>query len=42
MASRLLVTYGARRAGSPDPCWNSWGVTAEDPDGYRIPLSARD
>jgi hypothetical protein len=26
---------------SPNPYWNEWGVTIEDPDGYRLVLCRR-
>ena len=26
---------------SPNPYWNEWGVTVEDPDGYRLVLCTR-
>lgn len=37
-----LVEHGGRRVASPNPYWNEWGVTIEDPDGYRLVLSVRD
>ncbi|GAA3185102.1 MULTISPECIES: VOC family protein [Streptomyces] len=36
-----LVAHGGRRVSSPNPYWNEWGVTIEDPDGYRLVLSTR-
>jgi catechol 2,3-dioxygenase-like lactoylglutathione lyase family enzyme len=35
-----LVEAGGRRV-SQGPYWNRWGVTIEDPDGYRLVLSTR-
>ncbi len=36
---------GLKRAGgrvvSQGPYWDCWGVTVEDPDGYRVDLSSR-
>jgi hypothetical protein len=37
-----LEEHGGRRVVSPNPYWNEWGVTVEDPDGYRLVLSVRD
>ncbi|MGQ4512835.1 VOC family protein [Streptomyces sp. DW26H14] len=37
-----LEECGGRRVESPNPYWNRWGVTIEDPDGYRLVLSVRD
>ncbi|GAA1904783.1 VOC family protein [Lapillicoccus jejuensis] len=36
-----LVTCGGTRVASPNPYWQRWGVTVEDPDGYRLVLSHR-
>ncbi|MEU6125096.1 VOC family protein [Streptomyces sp. NPDC047123] len=36
-----LQARGGRRVLSPNPYWNEWGVTVEDPDGYRLVLSTR-
>ncbi|MFF9896089.1 VOC family protein [Streptomyces longispororuber] len=36
-----LEAHGGRRVLSPNPYWNEWGVTVEDPDGYRLVLSTR-
>jgi catechol 2,3-dioxygenase-like lactoylglutathione lyase family enzyme len=36
-----LETHGGRRVPSPNPYWNEWGVTVEDPDGYRLVLCRR-
>ncbi len=36
-----LVEHGGRRVASPNPYWNEWGVTVEDPDGYRLVLCRR-
>ncbi|MFD8720884.1 VOC family protein [Streptomyces sp. NPDC059629] len=37
-----LEEDGGRRVPSPNPYWNRWGVTVEDPDGYRLVLCERD
>ncbi|GAA3052734.1 VOC family protein [Streptomyces glomeratus] len=37
----LLEKHGGRRVLSPNPYWNEWGVTIEDPDGYRLVLCRR-
>ncbi|MCH0542967.1 VOC family protein [Streptomyces sp. MUM 203J] len=36
-----LEEHGGRRVESPNPYWNQWGVTVEDPDGYRLVLCTR-
>ncbi|GGS12405.1 glyoxalase/bleomycin resistance protein/dioxygenase [Streptomyces aureoverticillatus] len=36
-----LEGHGGERVQSPNPYWNEWGVTIEDPDGYRLVLSTR-
>jgi hypothetical protein len=36
-----LEAHGGRRVRSPNPYWNTWGVTIEDPDGYRLVLCMR-
>ncbi|MEU1123955.1 VOC family protein [Streptomyces sp. NPDC005899] len=36
-----LQEHGGKRVQSPNPYWNTWGVTVEDPDGYRLVLSTR-
>ncbi|MFF8387224.1 VOC family protein [Streptomyces kanasensis] len=36
-----LEAHGGRRVTSPNPYWNEWGVTVEDPDGYRLVLCER-
>jgi catechol 2,3-dioxygenase-like lactoylglutathione lyase family enzyme len=36
-----LVAAGGRRVAAHDPYWEQWGVTVEDPDGYRLVLSSR-
>ncbi|MFK4066889.1 VOC family protein [Streptomyces sp. NPDC029674] len=36
-----LEERGGKRVLSPNPYWNEWGVTVEDPDGYRLVLSTR-
>lgn len=37
-----LERHGGRRVPSRNPYWDTWGVTIEDPDGYRLVLSTRD
>ncbi|MEU1071640.1 MULTISPECIES: VOC family protein [unclassified Streptomyces] len=36
-----LEAHGGTRVLSPNPYWNEWGVTIEDPDGYRLVLCKR-
>ncbi|MFE1199258.1 VOC family protein [Streptomyces olivaceoviridis] len=36
-----LEAHGGKRVPSPNPYWNKWGVTVEDPDGYRLVLCTR-
>ncbi|WP_413799319.1 VOC family protein [Streptomyces iranensis] len=36
-----LTRHGGTRVTSPNPYWNEWGVTVEDPDGYRLVLCRR-
>ncbi|GGY41930.1 VOC family protein [Streptomyces djakartensis] len=36
-----LEAHGGKRVESPNPYWNEWGVTVEDPDGYRLVLCRR-
>ncbi|WP_333737235.1 VOC family protein [Streptomyces sp. IBSBF 2806] len=36
-----LERSGGRQVRSPNPYWNEWGVTVEDPDGYRLVLCRR-
>lgn len=36
-----LEKHGGKRVESPNPYWNEWGVTVEDPDGYRLVLCRR-
>ncbi|MFE6664220.1 VOC family protein [Streptomyces sp. NPDC057697] len=36
-----LREHGGRQVASPNPYWNEWGVTIEDPDGYRLVLCRR-
>lgn len=36
-----LEGHGGTRVDSPNPYWNEWGVTVEDPDGYRLVLCRR-
>ncbi|WP_263172161.1 VOC family protein [Streptomyces sp. SCSIO ZS0520] len=38
---RRLEENGGRVVTSPNPYWNTWGVTVEDPDGYRLVLCRR-
>ncbi|MEU6733628.1 VOC family protein [Streptomyces physcomitrii] len=38
---RRLAENGGRVVASPNPYWNTWGVTVEDPDGYRLVLCRR-
>jgi catechol 2,3-dioxygenase-like lactoylglutathione lyase family enzyme len=36
-----LEDHGGRRVPALNPYWDTWGVTIEDPDGYRLVLSSR-
>ncbi|MGW7070846.1 VOC family protein [Streptomyces sp. NPDC054855] len=36
-----LEEHGGTRVQSPNPYWNEWGATVEDPDGYRLVLCTR-
>jgi catechol 2,3-dioxygenase-like lactoylglutathione lyase family enzyme len=36
-----LVDHGGVRVAAQNPYWDRWGVTIEDPDGYRLVLSHR-
>ncbi|MEU8297825.1 VOC family protein [Micromonospora sp. NPDC048909] len=36
-----LTRHGGRRVPAHNPYWDRWGVTVEDPDGYRLVLSTR-
>ncbi|WP_406194724.1 VOC family protein [Streptomyces sp. NBC_01017] len=36
-----LEQHGGKRVLSPNPYWNEWGITVEDPDGYRLVLCRR-
>jgi catechol 2,3-dioxygenase-like lactoylglutathione lyase family enzyme len=36
-----LEEAGGRRVAARNPYWERWGVTFEDPDGYRLVLSTR-
>lgn len=36
-----LVDAGGRRVPARNPYWERWGITIEDPDGYRLVLSSR-
>ncbi|WP_275461524.1 VOC family protein [Streptomyces noursei] len=37
-----LEHCGGTRVAAHNPYWDAWGVTVEDPDGYRLVLSTRD
>lgn len=37
-----LERRGGTRVAAHNPYWDAWGVTVEDPDGYRLVLSTRD
>jgi catechol 2,3-dioxygenase-like lactoylglutathione lyase family enzyme len=36
-----LVAAGGTRVPARNPYWEEWGVTIEDPDGYRLVLCSR-
>jgi hypothetical protein len=36
-----LEEHGGTRVPARNPYWDTWGVTVEDPDGYRLVLSTR-
>lgn len=36
-----ITEHGGRRVAARNPYWDRWGVTVEDPDGYRLVLSSR-
>jgi catechol 2,3-dioxygenase-like lactoylglutathione lyase family enzyme len=36
-----LLAHGGMRVVAKNPYWDQWGVTIEDPDGYRLVLSHR-
>ncbi|MFF1955809.1 VOC family protein [Streptomyces sp. NPDC058220] len=36
-----LARHGGRRVPAHNPYWDTWGVTLQDPDGYRLVLSTR-
>ncbi|MEU4122116.1 MULTISPECIES: VOC family protein [Streptomyces] len=36
-----LVEHGGTRVVAHNPYWDEWGVTVEDPDGYRLVLCSR-
>lgn len=36
-----LVEHGGTRVASHNPYWDQYGVTVEDPDGYRLVLCSR-
>lgn len=38
---RRLVEHGGTRVASHNPHWDEYGVTAADPDGYRLVLCSR-
>lgn len=40
-AVKKLVAVGGKEVRPKNPYWEEWGVTVEDPDGYRIVLSQR-
>jgi catechol 2,3-dioxygenase-like lactoylglutathione lyase family enzyme len=40
-AVKKLVAAGGREVRPKNPYWEQWGVTVEDPDGYRLVLSQR-
>jgi hypothetical protein len=37
-----LERAGGWRVQSRNPYWDRWGITVEDPDGYRLVLSSRE
>ncbi|UED85498.1 VOC family protein [Streptomyces profundus] len=37
-----LERAGGARVPAHNPYWDTWGVTLQDPDGYRLVLSTRD
>lgn len=39
---RRMVRAGGQRVSARNPYWDEWGVTIQDPDGYRLVLSYRD
>jgi catechol 2,3-dioxygenase-like lactoylglutathione lyase family enzyme len=39
--SARIESAGGRRVTARNPYWDQWGVTFEDPDGYRLVLSHR-
>ncbi|WRZ96279.1 VOC family protein [Streptomyces sp. NBC_01007] len=36
-----LEQHGGSRVAAHNPYWDTWGVTLQDPDGYRLVLSSR-
>ncbi|WP_433349118.1 VOC family protein [Microtetraspora malaysiensis] len=36
-----LERHGGARVAAHNPYWDEWGVTLQDPDGYRLVLSTR-
>jgi hypothetical protein len=36
-----FVAAGGKRVAAHNPCWDRWGVTIEDADGYRLVLCER-
>ena len=41
-AVKHLEACGGTRVAALNPYWDDWGVTFEDPDGYRLVLCVRD
>ena len=39
---QCVLDAGGREVRSRNPYWDEWGVTIEDPDGYRVVLSYRE
>jgi catechol 2,3-dioxygenase-like lactoylglutathione lyase family enzyme len=37
-----LERAGGRRVPARNPYWDRWGITIEDPDGYRLLLCSRE
>ncbi len=37
-----LLSAGGRQVPARNPYWDQWGVTFEDPDGYRLVLTHRE
>ncbi|BAU84897.1 glyoxalase/bleomycin resistance protein/dioxygenase [Streptomyces laurentii] len=36
-----LLAHGGTRVPAHNPYWDTWGVTVQDPDGYRLVLCTR-